>query len=141
MKGISAIISIILLVMISVSLAGLAWVWFFNISNNLMTSATSATQAATNKIGIKARIEVAQFYSPNWVNATIRNIGTVNIDMAKLGIFVDSVLSTVYNPNTGMLTPGSTVTINITNATPACTGKVLEISFESGFEDYETIAC
>jgi flagellin-like protein len=140
MKGISAIISVILLVMISISLAGLAWVWFFNISNTLTTSATNETQAATNKLGMKAKIEVAQFYSANWVNATIRNIGTVNIDIAKLGIFVDGVLST-YNPNTGILAPGSTITINITNATPACTGKVLEISFENGFEDYETIAC
>ena len=141
MKGISAIISIILLVMISISLAGLAWVWFFNITNNLTTIATNATKEATNTMGMQARIEVAQFYSANWVNATIRNIGTVNIDVAKLGIFVDGVLSTIYSPNTGMLAPGSTITINITNATQACTGKVLKISFENGFEDYVTIAC
>ena len=140
MKGVSAIISIILLVMISVSLASLSWLWFFGITNNLQNSATILTQKATTNVGLEARIEIAQFYSPKWVNATIRNTGTVNIDLSKLGVFVNGVLST-YIPNTGTISPGSTVTVNITNATLACTGKTLEISFESGFEDYETIIC
>ncbi len=141
MKGVSAIIAIILLVMISVSLAGLAWLWFFEITNTLENSVTNATESATSRIGTQGRIGVARFYPSTWVNATIRNIGTVDIDLSKLGIFIDGVLSTTYTPNTGKLTPGSTITINITNTTAACTDKILKISFPSSIEDYKTISC
>jgi len=139
MKGVSAIIAIILLVMISVSLAGLAWVWFFSVSNTLKNTAANATNTATSIVSMEARIEAARFYPTKWVNASFRNIGTVNISLAKLGVFIDGVLST-YSPNTGMLSPGNVETINITNTTQAC-GKVLKITFENGFEDYRTVTC
>lgn len=141
MKGVSAIISIVLLVMISVSLAGLAWIWFFGITNALQNSAVNATETATNRMGMAARIETAKFYPVTWVNATIRNTGTVDIDLSKLGIFIDGYLSTVYAPNTSKLAPGSIVTINITNTTPACADKVLRITFPNGVDDYRTISC
>ena len=141
MKGVSAIIAIVLLVMISVSLAGLAWVWFFGISNLLTNSATNATEEATARMGMQARLETARFYAPTYVNATIRNTGTVDINLTRLGIFIDGFLTTTYTPNTGKIAPGEISTINITNATPACTDKVLKITFPNGVEDYKTISC
>ena len=143
MKGLSAIISIILLVMISVSLAGLAWLWFFQISNLLKNTATNATETVTTKLGMQFRLEAAKFYSPNYVNATIRNIGTVDINLATLGIFIDNSLHTTaaYIPNTGKIIPGETTTIKITNNTAACSSKILKITIESGTEDYKTIDC
>lgn len=141
MKGISAIISIILLVMISVSLAGMAWLWFYGITNTLSQSATSATETATTKMGMQGRIEVARFYPNTWVNTTIRNTGTVDIDLSKLGIFIDGIQSTTYAPNTGTISPGATATINVTNTTAACTDKTLKITFPNNLEDYITISC
>ncbi|OGI12204.1 hypothetical protein A3K64_02635 [Candidatus Micrarchaeota archaeon RBG_16_36_9] len=140
MKGVSAIIAIVLLVMITISLAGLAWLWIFNLSTVLENTVTNTTRRATENMGMQARIQVARFYPIRWVNATILNTGTVDIDLSKLGIFIDDVLTINYVPNTSKIMPGGMETINITNTTPAC-NKVLRITFPSGVDDYKTISC
>ena len=140
MKGVSAIIAIILILMIVVALAALAYTWFTGIFGSLTTSASNATSTATTAMGMQVRIEVARFYPSISVNATLRNTGTVNIDMGKLGIYVDGSSST-YVPNSGILYPGLTATINITNSTAACNNKILKVTLESGLEDYKTITC
>ena len=140
MKGVSAIIAIVLLVMITISLAGLAWLWIFNLSTVLENTVTNTTRRATENMGMQARIQVARFYPIRWVNATILNTGTVDIDLSKLGIFIDDVLTINYVPNTSKIMPGGMETINITNTTAAC-NKVLRITFPSGVDDYKTISC
>jgi len=142
MKGISAIIAIILILMIVVALAALAYTWFTGIFATLTTSATNATTTATIAMGMQIRIEAAKFYSPSWVNATIRNTGTVDFDTGKLGIYIDGNLEqTYYASPSGKISPGSITTVNITNTTAACPNKVLKISIETGLEDYKTITC
>lgn len=144
MKGISAIIAMVLILMIVVALTGLAYTWFTGIFGSLTTSATNATTTATTAMGMQVRIEAAKINSTTagkGVNATIRNIGTVDIDVSKLGVYIDGSLCSTYNPNTGKLTPSLTATLQITNTTAACTNKVLKITLESGFEDYKTITC
>lgn len=141
MRGVSSIIAVILILMIVVSLVALTWTWFTRLFNNLASSASNATTTATTSLGIEANIEAAKFYSPTFVNATIRNTGTIDIDLSKLGIFVDGSFCPLYAPNSGKISPGLTATVNITNATAACSNKVLKITFESGFEDYTTITC
>jgi flagellin-like protein len=140
MRGVSAIIAIILILMIVVALAALAYTWFTGIFGSLTTSATNATATATTAMGMQVRIEAAKSYGSS-VNATIRNTGTVNVDISKLGVYVDGSLCPNYAPNTSTITPGLTKTINITNTTAACPNKVLKITIESGFEDYKTIIC
>lgn len=140
MKGVSAIIAIILIVMIVVALAALAYTWFTSIFSSLTTSATNATSKATTSMGMQIRIEAAKSYG-TYVNSTFRNIGTVNINMGKLGVYIDGSLCPSYDPPTGTLSPGNTLTINITNTTAACPNKVLKITVESGFSDYTTITC
>jgi archaellum component FlaF (FlaF/FlaG flagellin family) len=142
MKGVSAIIAIILILMIVVALSALAYTWFSGIFSSLTTTTSNATSQATTAMAMQFRIETAKWYTPKWVNATLRNIGTVNFDIGKLAVYVDGVLS-IYAPNaTGTyLTPGQTITINITNATAACPNEVLSISLESGLQDSRTISC
>ena len=143
MKGVSAIIAIILILMIVVALSALAYTWFSGIFTSLTATTSNATSQATTAMAMQFRIEAAKFYPSSWVNATIRNIGTVNFDIGKLGVYVDGQLS-IYVPNTSyMLPPGQTITINITNSTPtqACPNKVLAITLESGLQDSRTISC
>ena len=140
MKGVSAIIAIILILMIVIALAALAYTWFTGIFSSLTTSATNATTTATTAMGMQIRIEAAKNYG-SYVNATIRNIGTVDIDQSKFGVYIDGSLCPTYDPNTGKISPGFTTTINITNTTAACPNKVLKISIETGLEDYKTITC
>ncbi len=141
MKGVSAIIAIILILMIVVALAALAYTWFTGIFAGLTTSVTNATTTATTAMGMQIRIEAARFYPNTFVNATIRNTGTVDFNVGRLGIYIDGDLEPTYEPDTGTIAPGDTITINITNTTAACPNKVLKISIETGLEDYKTITC
>jgi FlaG/FlaF family flagellin (archaellin) len=141
MKGVSAVIAIILILMIVVALTALAYTWFREIFGGLTVSANNATSTATTSLSMKMRIDVVKYYPGFGVNATIRNIGTVDIDMSKLGIYIDGSYCPVYAPSSGKLTPGLTNTIKITNTTAACYYKVLKVSLETGFEDYKTITC
>jgi flagellin-like protein len=140
MKGVSEIISIILIVMIVVSLAGLTWTWYTGIIGTVTMANTNATSTATTALGTQMRIEAAK-YTAGYVNATMRNTGTVDIDLSKLGTYVDGSLSYPYTPNTSKLSPGYTVNIRITNKTLACDNKILKITLDSGYEDYRTISC
>ncbi|NIO44305.1 MAG: hypothetical protein GTN36_02015 [Candidatus Aenigmarchaeota archaeon] len=144
MKGISAIIAIILILMIVVALAALAYTWFTGIFATLTTSATNATTTATTAMGMQIKIEAAR-YNGTYVNATIRNTGTVNINPNRFGVYVDGSLhlDTEYDvePSTS-IPPGDTVIIgNLANNTAACPNKVLKVSIETGLEDYYTITC
>lgn len=142
MKGVSEIISIILIVMIVVSLAGVTWTWYNGIVGTVTEANTNATSTATSALGTQMRIEAARYDAARrYVNVTIRNIGTVDIDLSKLGNYVDGSYCTTYTPNAGRVTPGETRTIGITNRTPACNNKIVKITLESGFEDYRTISC
>jgi len=146
MKGVSAIIAIILILMIVVALAALAYTWFSGIFTSLTTTTSNATSTATTAMAMQFRIEAAKFYMCTGciggsVNATIRNMGTVNFDIGKISPYVDGQLSW-YVPNASYsLSPGQTFAINITNWTSACPNKVLMITLESGLQDSRTISC
>jgi FlaG/FlaF family flagellin (archaellin) len=140
MKGVSAIIAIILILMIVVALTSLTWTWFTGIFGGLQSSATNATSSATTTVNMEVRLEAARYYPGVGVNATMRNTGTMNVNLSKLGMYVDGSLST-YSPNSGNLAPDMTTTITVTNTTAACDYKVLKITLETGFEDYRTIKC
>ncbi len=117
--------------------------YFLFCCGGLGSSLTSPTIPATelSVMAMQFRIEDAKYYTDGWVNATIRNIGVVNFDVGKLAVYVDGVLS-IYAPNaTGnYLSPGQTITLNITNGKAACS-KVLVITLESGLQDSRTISC
>jgi FlaG/FlaF family flagellin (archaellin) len=141
MKGVSAIIAIILILMIVVALSALAYTWFSGIFTSITTTTSNATATATTAMAMQFRIEAAKFYGGNFTNATIRNIGTVNFDVGRLGVYIDGVMSS-YTPNSSyLLPPGQIFTLNVTNATAACPNKVLAITLESGLQDSRTISC
>jgi len=141
MKGVSAIIAIILILMIVVALSALAYTWFSGIFTSLTATTSNATSQATTAMAMQFRIEAARSANSANVSATIRNIGTVNFDVGKLGVYIDGSLS-AYGPNTSyMLPPGQTITFNITNGTAACPNKILKITLESGLEDSRAISC
>ena len=141
MKGVSAIIAIILILMIVVALTALSYTWLTGVLGGLTASTNNATTNAMTTQNTKMRIEAVKYYPGIGVNTTIRNIGTMNIDISKLGIYVDGSLCPAYNPNSGTLGPGLTKSINIVNTTAACYYKVLKITLETGFEDYKYITC
>ena len=78
MKGVSAIIAMILIVMIVVSLVGMTWTWTTTLFSSISSTATNATTSATTNLGMQIGVVAAKFYaSPtSHVNVTIRNRGT-----------------------------------------------------------------
>jgi len=140
MKGVSTIIAVVLILMIVVSLAALTFTWFTGIIDILTNTASNASSQATCSMAMKIEIENARYFSGDSINSTIRNTGTIDVDISKLAFYIDGVPSS-FTPSTGKLSPGSIGNFNITNITPACQNKVIKVTHECGGEDYRTISC
>jgi hypothetical protein len=60
------------------------------------------------------RLDSVKIYKPNVISITIRNTGTLDIDINKLFVVIDNNVG-AYTPNTGTLEPNQIITINITS--------------------------
>jgi len=137
MKGVSTVIAIILILMITVALAALAYTWFTGIFASLTASATTATTTATTAMATSFVIESAWNVS-TLVNVAIRNTGTSNINMPKIIAYVSDIKYTPANLNpTTTLSPGDKGTFTLTVTDPK--GKTLIVSIESGLQQSATI--
>jgi hypothetical protein len=140
-----SIIMVVILIIISIFVVYNVYfetVWIMGVR----TSPEPGRFNISHEMTMKFRIEAAKYYTGGWVNATIRNIGTLKFDVGKLGAYVDEPVGetpSVYSPNTtgNYLIPGQTININITNGTAACPNKTLIIVLESGLEESKTISC
>lgn len=105
MKGITPVVAIILLLLITISMVGFAFVWFTRVSQ-LATSETEAQlrgqlTADAQKIRIDAATTTA---------VSIRNTGTQDINTTQISFFIDNAAVSCDATWTGMLTAGSTKT-------------------------------
>jgi len=147
MKGISALISVILLLMIVTVLAGLAYVWFTNIFQLLSSSAEQSATGASQTLATQFRIEVAKNITglpagTYKVKTTIRNTGTQNIDMTKIAGFIDDEIKTVeLGPSVTTLVPGNITTFNVTSTTTYSCTSILKLTGAGGVSDSVSITC
>ncbi len=88
MKGITPIIAIVLLLMITVSMAGFALLWFQRIGSIAMNATESGIIAQQQAAGKLIRIDNAKNGTDSEI--TIRNIGTYPIKKKEISIYVDS---------------------------------------------------
>ncbi len=108
MKGVSAVIAVILLLLITVAIIGFAFIWFGRITslatNSTEQQITQFYQAAAKKISID------NINSTSGVS--IRNIGTAIIPVNEITVFLNGNLLSVYcygNSSTG-IAPGTVAT-------------------------------
>ena len=94
MKGITPIIAIVLLLMITVSMAGFAFIWFQRIGSIAMNATESGIIAQQQAAGKLIRIDNAKNGTDSEI--TIRNIGTYPIKKKEISIYVDSGLSLIH---------------------------------------------
>lgn len=140
MKGISDVIAIILILMITVALAALAYVWFTGIFETISSGAGQAATGAAKTIATNFKIEAAKgFATDEKVTITIRNTGTENIDASKIAVYVDDNIKETEG-NTGTISPGDTLTFDAMNVANPC-NKILKVTIETGAEDSITISC
>ena len=101
MKGVSAVIATILMLMITIALAGMAYMYISGVF-------TSKTQT----------IEVIDAYCIGGIASfTIRNSGTADMGAGVITISSRSETCTGANPSVPAITAGTSVTIGITGCT------------------------
>ena len=111
MKGISAVIATILLLLITISIIGFAFVFFGRVT----TTTTQSVENQTNQqlIQFSKQINVDNF---NLTSVTIRATGTGTIGSSELQIYVDGSPRTC-SPALTSITPG---TVQTCNFSPGC---------------------
>jgi len=107
-KGITDIIAVVLLLMITISLVGFAWIWLQRAAGSTMEATTTGLEAQQQTAGKLIRIDNVD--STNG-NVTVRNIGSYNISDNELSVYVDGVVLVCSWSPTSMA-PGTTMTCN-----------------------------
>jgi len=87
MKGISSVVSIVMILMITIVLIGFAFVWFSKMF--AATTEPAMNQSETTRGMMSKMIKIENVYRNGNTNfsVTIRNIGTQNIAESELGVY------------------------------------------------------
>ncbi|MFH1229410.1 MAG: archaellin/type IV pilin N-terminal domain-containing protein [Candidatus Aenigmatarchaeota archaeon] len=129
MKGVSSIIAMILLLMITISLTGLAYVTFTSFFNTVKDSTeTSMTQTMSNMLA-QMKIESISKNGGDTV-IYIRNIGKV--DISRFNAYVNGIMATTRAnmPTGNKIVPGSVDNVTITSA--VASGATIKITTGQG---------
>jgi len=102
MKGITPIIAIVLLLMITISMAGFAFIWFQRIGSIALNATEAGITAQQQSAGKLIRIDNVDTTNGK---VTIRNIGTYTISKNEIMIYVDGAAITASCDKTS-ITPG-----------------------------------
>ncbi len=138
-KGISAVIAVVLLLLVTVSI-----IWVFS------TWMTATTKTATEKTGkgIKKKLEVLNIEfavkagynsASDNLEVSVTNTGTEDIDLSKVKVFLKGLQQAISSGNSGTLAPGDTAKLVVSNNTAAC-GEVVTVSY-SGVERSAVVEC
>ena len=120
MKGITPIIAIVLLLMITISMAGFAFIWFQRIGStalNATQAGVTAQQQAAGKL-----IAIDNVDTENG-KISIRNIGSYTIQNTELSVYKDgSAISCSWDKDS--VAPGGIITCTNTTISGCTTIKV-----------------
>ena len=144
MKGISAVIAVVLILMITVALAAMAYVWFTGVFENISESAGEAATKTGETIATSFSIASAVVANNSYADIYITNTGSSDIDQTAFNVFVAGKLATRKDGLTGNLQPSRTATLHVTNTTglytdPFC-GKTIKVTYGS-LDQVATILC
>ena len=84
MKGITPVIAIILLLLITISMVGFAFVWFQRVAQTATSASDTQLQTQLNQQGETLKIEGALSN-----NVTLRNTGTIALPVNSVIVFVN----------------------------------------------------
>ncbi|MCD6215800.1 MAG: hypothetical protein J7J92_01855 [Candidatus Aenigmarchaeota archaeon] len=120
-KGITPVIAIVLLLLITIALVGFAYVWFNRIALGIGGSIENQSTQQTRQMGQRVRIE-----SCSGGNATIRNSGTETFNIDTDLVFLVNNVADSSPGCSGDLAPGAVATCNTLE--DATSGKTLQVS-------------
>lgn len=117
MKGISAVIAVVLILMITIAIAALAYTWFTGVFTSVSGTIGTAAETATQNIAGQLTIDAASFAPTNAVRIGIRNTGSGDLDLATLTIYINDISATIPTGNltVAKLTQGNSTTFTAIN--------------------------
>jgi flagellin-like protein len=130
MRGISEIITLVLILLIVIALAGLTYSWFPGIIATLTGTAQDSAGNAKSSMTTDFKIESAKNVTPSVVTVTIRNIGSAAINVSKMGVYINDERVSNDGP-TYMVSQGGTSTFNVSGAMDP-RGKQMKLVSETG---------
>lgn len=87
MKGITPVIATILLLLITISMVGFAFVWFSRVTTTAGTQIENQTLNQVNQAAKVIRIEALKTTAPATVS--VRNSGTAVFPVSEISVFID----------------------------------------------------
>ncbi|MFZ3077061.1 MAG: hypothetical protein WA139_01270 [Candidatus Aenigmatarchaeota archaeon] len=140
MKGVSTIIAVIMLLMITVALMSLFWAFSSGVFGSVTTGASAQTDASIKRAGSGFTIINARNTTLTGIDITIRNSGTQNLDADTLVAFVDD--NTTTETASGQIVPGGTLAFTATTpySMTRC-NHILRLSIAYAPDSYYTITC
>ncbi len=116
MKGITPVIAIILLLLITIAMVGFAFVWFSRVATtsgtNIESQLNTTFGASGKKVGIDSRTTTV---------VAVRNIGSVTLQTSEISVYVDGGLRTcTWAGAITSLAPGAVGSCTFSGA--ACAG-------------------
>jgi hypothetical protein len=130
MKGISAIIVTVMILMIALSLTGLGYVTFTTFFSKITTSAEGAiSQTLTTML---AQMKIESIVKSNVIRVYVRNTGKV--DLTNFSAYINDAYNQVQSgtPTGGKIVPGNVSEVNITNTSIVNTGDIIKLTTAQG---------
>jgi flagellin-like protein len=137
MKGISEIITMVLIILIVVSLIGMLYIW----TSGMFTSLSYTTQNRvddTKNWAMDFKIDVAKNLADGNVTVYVRNVGNSPLNASRMNAYVNDVLYPIADAPTSALAQGGTATFNVTGV-PSPIGKRIKIMADNGLIKVTTI--
>ncbi|MEM7819810.1 MAG: archaellin/type IV pilin N-terminal domain-containing protein [Candidatus Aenigmatarchaeota archaeon] len=112
MKGITPVIAIILLLLITISMVGFAFVWFSRVSTTITNQTETAIVTQQQQMAKKVSID-----SASTTQLSIRNVGSATISTTEIAVYVaGSRITPTWSSNS--VAPGAVI---YTTGNYACT--------------------
>jgi FlaG/FlaF family flagellin (archaellin) len=141
MKGVSEIITLVLIALIVVAMAGMAYMWFSGMLTTLTGDAQEKVDQSTNIMASNFRIEFANKVTDTVATVTILNLGSAPINVSKMSAYVNGERYQIdyQHATLGYLKYGNISTFNVTGLSDPA-GKRLRLVVESGVDQTTTIS-
>ena len=131
MKGISTIIVAILLLMISISLAGFGYVFFTTMFTSITTESEEVMGTTVERMLAQVKIESIETANKK---IHVRNTGKVDLD--GWAVYIENKPASITSP--GTLIAGGTGTITLAVATVLNSGDVVKVTTTQGATAVQT---
>ena len=129
MKGISAIIAVVLILLITVALAAAGYMFFSTTFSSITQSAGQSISSTTGKFQASFQIESVYNTTPGVTNFTIRNTGSTTLNASKMAVYIGDSLKTITYYGATSLTQDHVASYGISEARTNYCNAILKVTF------------